>query len=260
MEVFKYFFTHKDFLPPASELPGTLFTPLHIVFCLLLAILVGFASVYCSKKDESYQNKIFFVLWLLMFISEPLITYYDCCKGATVQFYWDNVLPLWPCSIFLYTAPFAFFGKGKVQYAAYGYICTLGLLGGLVNFVYPANYLSYYSCISLAGFRTLFYHGSMVFVAITILLSNRHSFKGIQSLEQVLLPIIPALIVSIPANIANYLIPNADYMFFKMESFFFAPIGYATPDWFTLILVYIVYFIIHCGPYLPSYLKNRENN
>ena len=25
------FFTHKDFLPPADQLPGTLFTPLHFV-------------------------------------------------------------------------------------------------------------------------------------------------------------------------------------------------------------------------------------
>lgn len=195
-----------------------------------------------------------------MFTSEFAIVYFDSCLGKEVRYNISSVLPLWPCSIFLYAAPFAIFAKGDVKYAACGYICTLGLLGGLVNFVYPANYLSSYSCISFAGFRTIFYHGSMVFTALTMLLSGYHSFKKVMFLKQVFLPIIPTLLISIPSNIINFMIPGADYMFFKMESFFFAPIGLATPDWFTLILVYSIYFIIHCVPYLPSYYSNRKRD
>ncbi len=257
-DVINNFFTHKDFLPPAGQLPGTLFTPLQIVFCLSVAVIIGFACVYCSKRDEQFQKKIFFLLWLLMALSEPVIIWFDCCAGRQIKFYRNSVLPLWPCSIFLYTAPFAISGKGDIKYAACGYTCSLGLLGGLINFVYPANYLSAYSCISFAGFRTIFYHGSMVFVAVTMLMSGYHTFKGVRSLKQLLLPVIPTLIVSIPANIVNFTVPGADYMLFKMESFFLAPIGQATPDRFTVILVYIFYFIVSCGPYLPSYLKNKD--
>ncbi len=257
-ELLKNFFTHKDFLPPPEKWYGTLFSPLQILFCAAIATFIAFACFRCAQKSEKTQQKIFFVLWLIMLITEPIIVLYDAFAGK--QFFIDrtSALPFWPCSIFLFTAPFAIFGKGKVRYAACGYICTLGLFGGLVNFVYPASYLSRYSCISFAGFRTIFFHGAMVFTAVTMFLSGYHSFKNVTSKRQLLLPAIPALIASVPANILNFTIPGADYMFFKAESFFFAPIGKATPDWFSIILIYLIYLIIHCTPYLPSYFANRK--
>ncbi len=257
--LFENFFTHKDFLPPPEEWPGTLFTPLQIVFCLSVAIFIAISCVLCSKKSEKSLKKIFFVLWLIMFVTEPIVIFWEAASGASFAFSPTADLPLWDCSIFLYAAPFAIFGKGDTRYAACGYICTLGLLGGAVNFFYPATYISRYSCISFAGFRTIFYHGSMIFTAVTMLMSGYHSFRGVTTLKQLILPIIPTLIVSIPANIANFTIANADYMFFKLESFFFAPIGRATPDWLSIVIVYILYLIIHSAPYLPSYISNLKH-
>ncbi len=256
-DIFTNFFTHNDFLPEASDWYGTLFTPFQIVFCLLVAVGVGYACVRCAKKSEAFQKRVFAVLWAIAFVTEPIIGIYDCCAGKELFLDWANILPLWPCSIFLFAAPFAIWGKGSVRYAASGYICTLGLLGGVVNFVYPATYLSRYCCISFAGFRTIFFHGALVFIAVTMLLSGYHSFKGVKSAKQLILPYIPALIISIPANIVNFTL-GTDYMFFKMESFFFAAIGAATPDWFSVILVYIIFAIIHIAPYLPSYIANRK--
>ncbi len=257
-DLLRNFFTHKDFLPPPEVWPGTLFSPLQIIFCLLTAAGIAFAAVQCSKQSEAYQKRVFLVLWLIMLISEPGIVLWEACAGREFVIEWSSDLSLWGCSIFLYAAPFAIFGKGDLRHAACGYICTLGLIGGAVNFFYPATYLSRYSCISMAGFRTVFYHGAMLFTAATMLLSGYHKFTEITKLKQVLLPIVPTLIVSIPANIANFTIPGADYLFFKLESFFFAPIGAATPDWLSVILVYLVYVIIHCAPYLPSYLRSKR--
>ncbi len=254
-EVFRHFFTHKDFLPPPKQWPGTLFTPLQICFCLAVAVLIGFACVYVAKKPEKTQKKVFFVLWLLMFLSEPLIAWWDAAAGRGFFVDWTSTLSLWPCSIFLYAAPFALFGKGWVKEGACGYICTLGLVGGLVNFVYPATYLAYYSCFSLAGLRTVFYHGAMVFTAVTMLLSGYHSFK-IQRWQQLLYPALPMLAVSFFAGAANHLIPGADYMFFRLNSFFFAPLGRALPPWGAIALVYLLYLILHIAPYLPSHLRN----
>ncbi len=257
-ELLKNFFTHKDFLPPPNEWPGTLFTPLQIVFCLVVTILIAIACIICSKNSERSLKKIFFVLWLIMFISEPVIVFWEALSGSAVAFNLAADFPLWPCSIFLFFAPFAIFGKGKMKYAACGYICTLGLLGGAVNFFYPATYISRYSCISFAGFRTIFYHGAMIFTAVTMLLSGYHSFRRVTTVDKLLLPCIPALVISIPANIVNFTIEGTDYMFFKLESFFFAPIGRATPDWMSVIIVYALYLIIHTTPYLPSYIAGRK--
>ncbi len=257
-QVVRHFFTHKDFLPPPNEWPGTLFTPLQMIFCLLVAALIVFLAVRCSKKSEAYQKRVYVVLWLVMLITEPIVVLWEACAGKTFHIEWSSALSLWGCSIFLYAAPFAIFGKGDVRHAACGYICTLGLLGGLVNFFYPATYISYYSCLSFAGFRTVFYHGAMVFTALCMLLSGYHSFRGVTKWRQVLLPMVPALLVSVPANIANIFIPGADYMFFRLESFFFAPIGQALPKTVTALMVYAAYAVIHCVPYLPSYLSNRN--
>lgn len=258
LDVLRNFFTHKDFLPEPDVWPGTLFSPLQIAFCAAAAVFIGFASVRCAKKSEAHQKKVFCVLWAIMLITEPIIGIYDCYAGKEFFADWGSILPLWHCSIFLYAAPFAIFGKGKIREAACGYICTLGLLGGVVNFVYPATYLSRYCCISFAGFRTVFYHGAMIFTAVTMLLSGYHSFKNVTKWQQLLLPAIPALIVSVPANIVNFTVPGTDYMFFKMESFFFAAIGQATSDWFTVLLVYGLLLVIHAAPYLPSYFANRK--
>ncbi len=259
-EILRNFFTHKDFLPPPDQWPGTLFSPMQISFSLLVGIFIAFSSIRWAKKEEKAQKKVFFILWLIMALSEVGIGLYDTYAGKEVYADWTSILPFWPCSIFLFAAPFAIFGKGNVRKAACGYICTLGLLGGIVNFVYPATYLARYCCISMAGFRTIFYHGSMVFTAVTMLLSGYHSYQGVTKWQQLLLPAVPALIVSIPANIVNAIVPHADYMFFKMESFFFAPIGRATADWFSMILVYGIYLLIHAAPYLPSYISNRKKS
>ncbi len=252
------FFTHKDFLPPADQWPGTLFTPMQIFFSGAAAVFIALACIRCARKEAAHRKKVILVLWLIMALTEPGIVLWEAMAGKSFFIDWTSALSLWPCSIFLYTAPFVIWGRGRAYDAACGYICSLGLLGGLVNFVYPASYLSCYSCLSLAGLRTIFYHGAMVFTAATLLLAGDHSYRGITRWQQLLLPAVPALLVSIPANLANLLIPGADYMFFRMESFFFAPIGRATPDWFTLILTYLLYLLIHAAPYLPSYLANRR--
>ncbi len=256
--VIQEFSTHKDYLPPPEDWPGTLFSPEQIVICAVLAIGIGLAAMGCARKSEAYQKRVFFGLWLLMAISEPLIILWEAFAGETHGIDWQTALSLWPCSIFLYAAPFAIFGKGNVRRAACGYICTLGLLGGFVNFVYPATYLSRYSILSMAGIRTVFYHGSMVFTAITMLLSGYHGFRKVTTTRALLLPLVPVLLASIPANIANGIIPGADYMFFKMESFFFAPLGQALPDAVTILLVYVIYGIIHVTPYIPSWHANRK--
>lgn len=252
------FFTHKDFLPGADMLPGTLFTPMHFVFAAFFAVLVAIACAVCKKAGESKLKKIFTVLWAVLVLSEIAKIAWESLCGKVVSVELGGILPLYPCSIFMYAMPFAIWGKGIVRKAACGYVCTLGFLGGIINFVYPANVLSNYSCLSFAGFHTLFYHGALVFCAITMLISGYHSCTGAKKFTDLLVPAIPCLIISIPANIVNFSPINADYMFFKLQSFFFAPIGAALPKILCVLLVYCLYFLIHALPYIPFYIRNKK--
>ncbi|MBO7217126.1 MAG: YwaF family protein [Clostridia bacterium] len=257
-ELLKNFFTHKDFLPPKEEIAGTLFTPLHIAFASILLFLVIFLAIYLSKKSEKTIRFTLTVIWALLTVLEIVKIVWETYSGKAVSFEATGVLPLYPCSIFMYAMPFALFGNGKIRYMGCGYVCSLGFLGAAVNFIYPANILGNYSCISFAGFHTFFYHGAMLFTALVFLLSGYHSYKNVTKAYELLFPAVPAFFVSIIANIVNFSPINSDYMFFKLNSFFFAPIGAATPDWFSVILVYFIYILIHALPYLPFYFKNRK--
>ncbi len=259
-DLIKNFFVHKDFLPAASEIPGTLFTPLHIAFALLCIALVTFLCICLRHKDERVLRTVFAVVWAFLVVFEITKIVWETYTGKTVNFEWGGVLPLYPCSIFMYAMPFAVWGKGWVRYAACGYVCTLGLVGGAINFVYPANILSNYSCISFAGFHTFTYHGTMVTCALLMLLSGYHSFKRADRFWHLILPSAPFLIMSIAANAVNFSKIDSDYMFFKLESFIFAPIGAATPDLLAVVIVYAVYLIIHAAPYVPFYIANRKKN
>lgn len=258
-DLLRNFFTHKDFLPSADQLPGTLFTPLHFLVSAFWIGLIVLLCVLLCKKSEQTLRKVFTGLWGSLVILEIVKIAWETCCGATVAFEWGGNLPLYPCSIYMYAMPFAIWGKGKVRYAACGYVCSLGLLGGAINFVYPANILNNYSCISFAGCHTLFYHGVLVLSAMLMLLSGYHSYKDVTKAHQLLLPAIPALAVSVVANIVNFSPIGSDYMFFKLNSFFFAPLGAATPDWLGVILVYGIYLLIHALPYLPFWLAHRKS-
>lgn len=257
-ELIKNFFTHKDFLPPADEIAGTLFTPLHFVFSTILLLGIIALALFVAKKNHKTIRITFAVIWVVMSILEIVKIIWETYSGQSVNFEWTGVLPLYPCSIFMYAMPLAVWGNKTLRYIGCGYVCSLGLLGGAINFVYPANILGNYSCISFAGFHTLFYHGAIIFSAIVMLRSGYHSYKNVRYAWQLLLPAIPALGISVVANAVNFSKINSDYMFFKLNSFFFAPIGAATPDWFSVVLVYLIYLLIHALPYIPFYFENRK--
>jgi hypothetical protein len=147
---------------------------------------------------------VFIILWALCVILEITKILWETLSGKTIAFETGGILPLYPCSIFMYAMPLVIFGKGIVRYMGCGYVCTLGVLGGSINFFYPANVLSNYSCISFAGFHTFFYHGALLFCAIVMLKSGYHSFKKASRFWHLLLPAVPALAVSIPANLVNF--------------------------------------------------------
>ena len=257
-ELLRNFFTHKDFLPPAEQLPGTLFTPLHFLASACWVALIVLACVLLRKSSEKTLQRLFVILWVSTVVLEVAKITWESCCGASVGFEWGGILPLYPCSIFMYAMPLAIWGKGKVRYAGCGYVCTLGLLGGAINFVYPANILNNYSCVSFAGFHTMFYHGVLVLCAMLMLLSGYHSYTGVTKARQLLLPAVPALAVSVVANLVNFSPLGSDYMFFRLNSFFFAPLGAATPDWLGVVLVYGIYLLIHALPYLPFWLSARK--
>jgi hypothetical protein len=258
LKLIENFFTHKDFLG-GLNLPGRLFSPLHLIFSACLLALIIHSAFRIAKKSENKQRKLLLTLWALFVILEIVKTLYEAFLGKSVRFEVGGVLPLYPCSVYLYTLPFCFSKNRRVRLAACGYLFTVGFLGAAINFVYPANVLSNYSCISFMGFHTLSYHGTMLFSMLVMLISGYHRYDGIKKPLELLLPALPMLIMSIPANIINFSPIGSDYMFFKCNSFFLPALFGGLPDGVTTLLAYLLYATLPALFYLPWYMKNKRS-
>lgn len=251
------FFTHKDFLAPADQMPGTLFTPLHAVFSAVVLAIVVLSAIYVAKHPKKIRP-VFTAIWITLVVLEVVVVTWESLSGKQHGLDLTTNLSLYPCSIFMYAMPFAIWGKGILRQMSCGYVCTLGLLGAAVNFFYPAIRLSVYSCISFAGFHTFLYHGSMLFTCLVMLISGYHRYTGIHRWWEMLLPCVPTLAVSIPANIINFSPIRADYMFFRGKFPLLASIFDDTHEVVITLVLYALYIVIPALFYLPSFLSQRK--
>ncbi len=253
----KTFFTHKD-LTDDSMLVGTMFTPLHFIFsAFVLTIVIGFAILLWKKGSDKTVKKTFIILWIILLVWEATKILWETFASGEVRFELFGMLPLYPCSIIMYALPFAIWGNEIMKKCAYGYICTLGLLGATANFFYPATILPNYSAISFAGFHTFFYHGTMMFIALVVLLKKYHSYEA-KNWRELIYPSVPALIVSIPAVTIDYIL-KVDYMWFRGTSMFLPSIFGNTPKPIVTLIVYILYITVSALFFLPSFIKNKIN-
>jgi len=256
---FKYlienFFTHKDKLAPAEQLPGTMFTPLHFIVAAIILAAVIVSAILIRKKGKLIRP-VFIGLWVFVSVFEIVKIVWESTTGNVAHLEVTGILPLYPCSIFMYAMPFAIWGKGKIRHAACAYVCTLGLIGGSVNFFYPMTVLYRYSIISFSAMHSMIYHGVMLFTCLTMLLSGYHKYTKADGALDLFLPCVPTLIVSIPANIVNYTF-CADYMFFRGTSAFFPAIFGDTPKALVTLIVYACYIALPLFFYLPSFISRR---
>lgn len=251
------FFTHKDFLVPAEQIPGTLFTPLHFVFSAVLLAVIILSAIHVAKHKHLIKP-VLLTIWIIMLVWEFVIVTWESVAGKEVALDLKSNLSLYPCSIYLFALPFAMLGKGNVKKSACGYLCTLGLMGASINFFYPAIRLSTYSCISFIGFHTFLFHGSMLFTCLVLLISGYHRYTHVTKWQELFLPCIASLLMSVPANIVNYTI-GADYMFFRGDFPIVHAIFGDTPRVIITLVMYALYIFIPALYYLPSFLRNRKN-
>ena len=228
---------------------------MHFIVAGILLAIVIICAVWIHKKEKAIKP-VLITLWATVSVLEVIKIVWESTTGNEVHLEVRGILPLYPCSIFMYAMPFAIWGKDKVKHAACGYVCTLGLLGGSVNFFYPMTVLYRYSILSFSAMHSMIYHAVMLFTCLTMLLSGYHRYTRVNSIWQLFLPCVPTLILSIPANIVNYTV-GADYMFFRGTSAFLPAIFGDTDKIVVTLIIYALYIIVPACFYLPSYLSQK---
>ena len=141
----------------------------HLIFVTLAIIVTIFLAFFLSKKkqDKSREEKIkvLKVASIVMLLLEATKIILECFHQHDV---WAcrSVLPLFLCSIILFSLPIAAFTKGRVQEAAFDFTQIFGIIACLAGTYLAGNIfrspiLSFYVDVSvtthcISGFASLY--------------------------------------------------------------------------------------------------------
>ena len=147
---------------------GDLFGTIHILFMVGAFLFTGLVCVLTRKtpkrRVEIFLNVLLVVVPVLEAAKICWESYYDIHVYGG-QFNFSGLLPLYPCSLFLYALPLAAWAKGKPKDFALSFLTTMGVFFGLTNFVY-LNVLKIYPLFTYASMVSFNYHFLMVFTGI----------------------------------------------------------------------------------------------
>lgn len=199
------FFDYKYNIPGFDS---DLFCTAHIVY-IVLVYLGGFALSYAFRRTKhsritNWLKVLFIIAACLEIVKISWESYYDITTGRGFNF--GGILPLYTCSLFIYTLPFAAWGRGKVRRAAFAFLTTISLLFGAIGVVY-CNGLNYYPFWTFGAFYSLFFHSAMFITGVFLLMTGRFSLEWKDALYA-LIPILLLSVVSIPVDYAL----GTDYM------------------------------------------------
>ena len=199
------FFDYKYNIP---DFDSDLFCTAHIVY-IVLVYLLSFAVSYLLRRTRheriTAMLKVQFVIMLLLETTKiSWESYYDITTGRGFNYF--GLLPIYTCSLVMFTLPFAAWGRGRVKRAALAFLTTIGLLYGAIGVVY-CNGLNFYPFWTFGAFYSLYFHSAMFFTGVFLLMTGYHKLEWGDALRAMA----PILLLSLVAIPVNYSI-GSDYM------------------------------------------------
>ena len=197
-----------DYKYNISGFESDLFSTSHLVFIVLVYVLGVVLSIVlrnAKRRNIDIFLKVFAVIAVVFEITKILWeSYYDITTDR--GFNYSGIIPIYTCSLFIYTMIFAAFGKGKVKEIALSFLTTISLLFGAIGVVY-CNGLNWYPFWTFGAFYSLFFHSSMFVVGIYLWISG-YKKPTWDTVWQSFIPIVLLALVAIPVNYSI----GSDYM------------------------------------------------
>lgn len=228
----------------------------HILFIVLGIIFVVLFGFLLRNLERKTMDKIMKILACTMPLFDIVFWIWELIVTKTINI--KSSLPLYYCSLFYMTLPFAAFCKNEfVKQTCLAYLATMNAIAGLMGLIINTN-LSYYPVFSFVGLRTMLYHITMLFVSSLIWFTKYYKPKILDTITFV----IPILIMFIPAYIVD-IYAKADYLYLnggintpiEIISSKIPHILYIFTLLVTIILVVNIIFYI---PTIINYIKSKR--
>lgn len=150
----------------------------HLVFVtslmLVMAGLAVFFGLRQKKKDEAARNMVMVITAIVLIVVEAFkYTVLGIKAGMENDPEWWTVnLPLFLCSIQLFTIPLAAFAKGRVKEAAMDFVMIFGILGAILGTYAAAQNYDCYPVISFNNVISGLTHTIAGFASLYIMVSG----------------------------------------------------------------------------------------
>ena len=200
-----HFFDYRDniqnFKPAFFSIP-------HIIFIVLALVGTPLACFFLRKINHKKIDIFLKVFSIFVVVMEVTIILWDTLNQIKLGVGFDagTELPLYACSLFIYTLLGAAWGKGKIKEYSLSFLTTAGIPCGLVGIMYTSS-LNNYPFWTFGAFYTMYFHLSMFATGMFLLFTRYKKLEWIDMIRAWF----PVLILSIIATPVNYTY-GADYM------------------------------------------------
>lgn len=192
------FFAHRVNMPDyvGQDHMGTW----NLILLITAPILIAAICRAFRKADEAavarYLKLAAWFVLALDIVRRGWEIYGDIKYG--IGFNWATMLPIFLCSIFVPAVFIAAYGRGQARRCCLGYMVTLGILGGLMNFVMLYT-LKTYPFWNLVSVGSILYHFIMVLTG-GILLCTGFFRPDWSDIVPAWIPVFICGLVALPVN------------------------------------------------------------
>lgn len=153
---------------PGEYEPCGMYTIGHFILIIITIIGVLIALKYTINKKET--KKIIKNCTIFVWICEIIKIFFKIARNGTSNL--NEYVPLYYCSLLLYSGLLSSFGKGKIKRTGDVFLATGGIVGGLVFIFFPTTSLPTYPMLHLASIHSFIFHGIMLYLGMLINLTK----------------------------------------------------------------------------------------
>ena len=152
------------FAKPGEYKACGIFTTGHFILMIItiISVLIALKNTIKQKETKQIIKKCTIFVW----ICEVIIIAFKIAINGTNNL--NEYVPLYYCSMLLYSGVLSSFGKGKLKRIGDVFLATGGIIGGIVFIFFPTTSLPTYPMFHLVSIHSFIFHGIMLYLGLLI--------------------------------------------------------------------------------------------
>lgn len=248
--------TDMNFFAPEGKFPPAgMFTPPHLIALCISFVCIAAALFFSKNIKEGTLRRITLAIAVTVTLLECVkITYKFAINHTKIEFL-DGWMPLFYCSLFIYTTWMALSKNPAVSATAASFIAGGGIVGGLAFLICPSTSLMLVPAWHFLSIHSMLYHSMMVYLGFLYLLHGKFipgKKTFLRYIGFLLVFMIPCQLVNILTASFSLLGPHHGSNLMLLSEplnmpFPFIYTIYDAAPWLYPILVMLVYIFIPFG-------------